>query len=167
MGEMKDTMKIVFSSQTYTRCDDKKISFIISSTGISILFAKPAKQPPDLFSFLSPLSVDVWVFMSAAYLGVSVLLFVLARSDTQNSILRKWTHVRIQQFTGWHRTIGNRVTRAIKNQKNWRIFGTCITAFGNIHTIHSSHELNYLHHCCRVQFGTENENINFLQVNDG
>jgi glutamate receptor, ionotropic, invertebrate len=37
------------------------------------------KQPPDLFSFLSPLSVDVWVFMLAAYLGVSVMLFVLAR----------------------------------------------------------------------------------------
>lgn len=47
--------------------------------GISILFSKPVKQPPDLFSFLSPLSVDVWVFMLAAYLGVSVLLFVLAR----------------------------------------------------------------------------------------
>lgn len=47
--------------------------------GISILFSKPVKQPPDLFSFLSPLSVDVWVFMSAAYLGVSVMLFVLAR----------------------------------------------------------------------------------------
>lgn len=44
------------------------------------MFAKPAKQPPDLFSFLSPLSVEVWVFMIAAYLGVSVLLFVLARS---------------------------------------------------------------------------------------
>lgn len=47
--------------------------------GISILFSKSVKQPPDLFSFLSPLSVDVWVFMLAAYLGVSVMLFVLAR----------------------------------------------------------------------------------------
>lgn len=48
-------------------------------SGISILFSKPVKQPPDLFSFLSPLSVDVWIFMLAAYLGVSVMLFVLAR----------------------------------------------------------------------------------------
>lgn len=47
--------------------------------GISILFAKPVKQPPDLFSFMSPLSLDVWVYMATAYMGVSVLLFVLAR----------------------------------------------------------------------------------------
>ncbi|CRL04875.1 CLUMA_CG017927, isoform A [Clunio marinus] len=52
---------------------------ILNMTGISILFSKPVKQPPDLFSFLSPLSVEVWVFMLAAYLGVSVMLFVLAR----------------------------------------------------------------------------------------
>lgn len=47
--------------------------------GISILFAKPVKQPPDLFSFMSPLSLDVWIYMATAYMGVSVLLFVLAR----------------------------------------------------------------------------------------
>lgn len=37
------------------------------------------KKPPNLFSFLSPLSLDVWIYMATAYLGVSVLLFVLAR----------------------------------------------------------------------------------------
>nr|CAH7752040.1 unnamed protein product [Callosobruchus chinensis] len=47
--------------------------------GISILYRKPIKQPPNLFSFLSPLSLDVWIYMATAYLGVSVLLFVLAR----------------------------------------------------------------------------------------
>lgn len=47
--------------------------------GVSILFAKPIKQPPKLFSFLSPLSLDVWIYMATAYLGVSILLFVLAR----------------------------------------------------------------------------------------
>uniref|UniRef100_A0A8W7PX02 Ionotropic glutamate receptor L-glutamate and glycine-binding domain-containing protein n=1 Tax=Anopheles coluzzii TaxID=1518534 RepID=A0A8W7PX02_ANOCL len=39
----------------------------------------PVKQPPNLFSFLSPLSLDVWIYMATAYLGVSVLLFILAR----------------------------------------------------------------------------------------
>ena len=48
-------------------------------TGVSILFKKPMKKPPNLFSFLSPLSLDVWIYMATAYLGVSVLLFILAR----------------------------------------------------------------------------------------
>ncbi|KAI5730902.1 hypothetical protein M8J77_001892 [Diaphorina citri] len=47
--------------------------------GISILYRKPAKKQPDLFSFLEPLSFDVWVYMATAYLGVSLLLFFLAR----------------------------------------------------------------------------------------
>lgn len=47
--------------------------------GVSILYAKPVPQPKDLFSFLSPLSLDVWIYMATAYLGVSVLLFVLSR----------------------------------------------------------------------------------------
>ncbi|KAL9900013.1 kainate-type ionotropic glutamate receptor subunit 1D isoform 1-T1 [Glossina fuscipes fuscipes] len=47
--------------------------------GVSILYRKPVKQPPNLFSFLSPLSLDVWIYMATAYLGVSVLLFILAK----------------------------------------------------------------------------------------
>ena len=48
---------------------------------MSILFKKPMKKPPNLFSFLSPLSLDVWIYMATAYLGVSVLLFILARFE--------------------------------------------------------------------------------------
>jgi hypothetical protein len=47
--------------------------------GISILFKKPEKKNPGLFSFLSPLSFEIWVYMMAAYLVVSFSLFVLAR----------------------------------------------------------------------------------------
>ncbi|CAG0899600.1 unnamed protein product, partial [Cyprideis torosa] len=49
------------------------------NTGISILFIAPTKQPPSLFSFLSPLSLDVWFYMSAAYVFASLILFALAR----------------------------------------------------------------------------------------
>ena len=52
--------------------------------GVSILFKKPMKKPPNLFSFLSPLSLDVWIYMATAYLGVSVLLFILARYVSNN-----------------------------------------------------------------------------------
>ena len=51
----------------------------LSTSGVSILFKKPMKKPPNLFSFMSPLSLDVWIYMATAYLGVSVLLFILAR----------------------------------------------------------------------------------------
>lgn len=47
--------------------------------GITILYRKPVPKPPDLFSFLSPLSIEVWVYMIAAYLCVSFMLFVIAR----------------------------------------------------------------------------------------
>ncbi|XP_041354754.1 glutamate receptor ionotropic, kainate 2-like isoform X2 [Gigantopelta aegis] len=47
--------------------------------GITILYKKPTPKSPELFSFLSPLSVEVWVYMIAAYLCVSFMLFVIAR----------------------------------------------------------------------------------------
>lgn len=47
--------------------------------GISILFKKPTKNSSNLFSFLQPLSEEVWMYMVTAYLGVSIILFLLAR----------------------------------------------------------------------------------------
>ncbi|KAL1484595.1 hypothetical protein MTO96_049985 [Rhipicephalus appendiculatus] len=48
--------------------------------GISILYKKADKKPPWLFSFhLAPLSLEVWIYMSTAFLGVSLFLFVVAR----------------------------------------------------------------------------------------
>lgn len=55
--------------------------------GISILYAKPEVPPPNLFSFLSPFSLDVWIYMATGYLGVSLLLLLLSRmapSDWEN-----------------------------------------------------------------------------------
>lgn len=49
------------------------------SLGISILFTKPMKEPPALFSFFDPFSFEVWIYMAGAYVGVSVILFILAR----------------------------------------------------------------------------------------
>ncbi|KAL1486004.1 hypothetical protein MTO96_047140 [Rhipicephalus appendiculatus] len=49
------------------------------STGISILFKKPEKSDPSLFSFLHPFSVDVWLYMLTAYLAVSLLIFIMGR----------------------------------------------------------------------------------------
>uniref|UniRef100_A0A182U976 Glutamate receptor 1 n=1 Tax=Anopheles melas TaxID=34690 RepID=A0A182U976_9DIPT len=58
---------------------DGLVKHLLDRVSISILYAKPVQQPKDLFSFLSPLSLDVWIYTATAYLGVSVLLFVLSR----------------------------------------------------------------------------------------
>ncbi|KAL8590665.1 Glutamate receptor ionotropic, kainate 1 [Nucella lapillus] len=47
--------------------------------GISILFKMPRREKPGLFSFLSPLAVEIWLYVIGAYLLVSFTIFVLAR----------------------------------------------------------------------------------------
>lgn len=47
--------------------------------GITILFKKPEPEPPKLFSFLDPLSIDVWIYLLAGFMCVSFMLFVIAR----------------------------------------------------------------------------------------
>ncbi|XP_076751091.1 glutamate receptor ionotropic, kainate 2 isoform X2 [Xylocopa sonorina] len=47
--------------------------------GISILYQKPMKTPPSLFSFLSPFSAGVWWYLIGAYIFVSVLLYIIGR----------------------------------------------------------------------------------------
>ena len=64
---------------TYEREQAVDFTMPFMNLGVSILFKKPYKKPPNLFSFLSPLSLDVWIYMATAYMGVSVLLFILAR----------------------------------------------------------------------------------------
>ncbi|CAF3808094.1 unnamed protein product [Rotaria sordida] len=47
--------------------------------GISILMSKPERTKPDVFSFMAPLSKDIWMCVTFAYIGVSVILFLVSR----------------------------------------------------------------------------------------
>ena len=47
--------------------------------GIGILFKMPTSTPTRLFSFMSPLAVDIWLYVVAAYVLVSATLFIVAR----------------------------------------------------------------------------------------
>ncbi|KAF0718226.1 glutamate receptor ionotropic, kainate 2-like, partial [Aphis craccivora] len=47
--------------------------------GISILFSKPKEPETNLFSFTQPLSFHVWIYTATAYLGLSIILYILAR----------------------------------------------------------------------------------------
>lgn len=66
---------------TITAARQKAVDFTspFMNLGITILYKKPTKQPPDLFSFISPFSYQVWGWLAGAYVGVSALLFLLGR----------------------------------------------------------------------------------------
>jgi hypothetical protein len=66
-------------SITYEREQGVDFTMPFMNLGITILYTKPVKQDPNLFSFLSPLSLGVWIYMVTAYLAVSLLLYMLAR----------------------------------------------------------------------------------------
>lgn len=66
---------------TITYMREKFIDFSkpFMNTGISILYRKPNSTNNGFFSFLNPMTPDIWVYILLAYLGVSCVLFVIAR----------------------------------------------------------------------------------------
>ncbi|NXQ61378.1 GRIK3 protein, partial [Anthoscopus minutus] len=75
---------------TITHVREKAIDFSkpFMTLGVSILYRKPNGTNPSVFSFLNPLSPDIWMYILLAYLGVSCVLFVIASvyMDTQNGV---------------------------------------------------------------------------------
>ena len=47
--------------------------------GISIMMKRTNVRSKDLFSFLSPLSQEIWTCLIFAYFGVSIVLFLVSR----------------------------------------------------------------------------------------
>ena len=90
-------------SITYERADVVDFTREFMQTGISLLYQKSKKSAPELFSFLSPLSNDVWFYMLAVYAVVSVMLFVLARFTPYEWVkphpCQGEAHLRENQFT--------------------------------------------------------------------
>nr|XP_045721186.1 glutamate receptor ionotropic, kainate 2 [Mirounga angustirostris] len=76
---MKADLAVAPLAITYVR--EKVIDFSkpFMTLGISILYRKPNGTNPGVFSFLNPLSPDIWMYILLAYLGVSCVLFVIAR----------------------------------------------------------------------------------------
>lgn len=59
---------------TYNREQVVDFTMPFMNLGISVLYRKPIKQPPNLFSFLSPLSLDVWCYMAVSPSDFTYLL---------------------------------------------------------------------------------------------
>ncbi|XP_015781956.1 glutamate receptor ionotropic, kainate 2-like isoform X1 [Tetranychus urticae] len=64
---------------TYTRESVIDFTKPFMNLGIGILFKIPSNMPTRLFSFMSPLAVDIWLYVLAAYILVSSTLFIVAR----------------------------------------------------------------------------------------
>jgi ionotropic glutamate receptor len=47
------------------------------SLGISIMVYKPTKLGPNVFSFMSPLSNEIWLCVFFAFIGVSILIIII------------------------------------------------------------------------------------------
>ncbi|XP_038658263.1 glutamate receptor ionotropic, kainate 1 isoform X3 [Scyliorhinus canicula] len=77
--EHKADLAVAPLTITYVR--EKVIDFSkpFMTLGISILYRKPNGTNPGVFSFLNPLSPDIWMYVLLACLGVSCVLFVIAR----------------------------------------------------------------------------------------
>nr|CAH7759919.1 unnamed protein product [Callosobruchus chinensis] len=72
---------MAIAAMTITSERERVIDFSkpFMSLGISIMIKKPVKQKPGVFSFLNPLSKEIWVSVMFAYVAVSIVLFVVAR----------------------------------------------------------------------------------------
>lgn len=56
------------------------------SLGISIMIKEPVKQRPGVFTFMNPLSMEIWMCVVFAYIGVSIVLFLVSRYICSGSV---------------------------------------------------------------------------------
>ncbi|KAI5106339.1 glutamate receptor ionotropic, kainate 3, partial [Silurus meridionalis] len=78
---MEHRADLAVAPLTITFVREKVIDFSkpFLNTGISILYRRPNNTNTGFFSFLKPMTPDIWVYILLAYLGVSCVLFVIAR----------------------------------------------------------------------------------------
>lgn len=72
---------IAIAPLTITLVREEVIDFSkpFMSLGISIMIKKPQKSKPGVFSFLDPLAYEIWMCIVFAYIGVSVVLFLVSK----------------------------------------------------------------------------------------
>lgn len=82
IGElMADRADFAICDLTITSERESAVDFTMPfmTLGISILFEKPKKEDPSLFSFMKPFSSDVWLCLIGCFLLVSLSLFIMGR----------------------------------------------------------------------------------------
>ncbi|EDV96485.1 glutamate receptor 1 [Drosophila grimshawi] len=82
VGELlRKEADIAIAAMTITAERERVIDFTkpFMSLGISIMIKKPVKQTPGVFSFLNPLSQEIWMSVIFSYVGVSIVLYFVTR----------------------------------------------------------------------------------------
>ncbi|XP_019882341.1 glutamate receptor 1 isoform X1 [Camponotus floridanus] len=82
VGELiRKEADIAIAPITITSDRERVIDFSkpFMSLGISIMIKKPIKQKSGVFSFLNPLSKEIWVCVIFSYIAVSIVLFIVSR----------------------------------------------------------------------------------------
>lgn len=72
---------MIIAPMTISSARERFIDFTkpYMSLGISIMIKKPSDQVAHVFSFMDPLSYEIWMCILFAYVGVSVVLFLVSR----------------------------------------------------------------------------------------
>ncbi|XP_018309332.1 glutamate receptor ionotropic, kainate 2 isoform X3 [Mycetomoellerius zeteki] len=78
---MRHKADLAVGSMTINYARERVIDFTkpFMNLGISILFKVPTSHQARLFSFMNPLAIEIWLYVLAAYVLVSVTMFVVAR----------------------------------------------------------------------------------------
>uniref|UniRef100_H2YA62 Glutamate receptor n=1 Tax=Ciona savignyi TaxID=51511 RepID=H2YA62_CIOSA len=82
IGEVKyQQAHMAVAPLTITSAREAVVDFTkpFMTLGISIMIKKPEKQTYNIFSFLDPLSAEIWICIVFAYIGVSVVLYLVSR----------------------------------------------------------------------------------------
>ncbi|XP_013173526.1 PREDICTED: glutamate receptor ionotropic, kainate 2-like [Papilio xuthus] len=77
--ELNAEMAISDITITSERSAVVEFSMPFMSLGISMLVRERDPQQPDMFSFIKPLALDVWLYLATAYIIVSFVLLICAR----------------------------------------------------------------------------------------
>lgn len=72
---------IAVADLTITGKREKAVDFTLPfmTTGVSILFMKPAKAESSLFGFLSPFTISVWIYLLLTTALISLIFFICGR----------------------------------------------------------------------------------------
>lgn len=82
IGEMLDkNHDLATTDLTITHERQTGVDFTIPfiTLGISILHSKPKAAALNLWAFLDPFSLEVWLYTATAFIGVSLLMYIVAR----------------------------------------------------------------------------------------
>nr|AWT23260.1 IR15 [Hycleus cichorii] len=77
--DRKADLAICDLTTTYERRKAVDFTNPFMTLGISILYAKPNKPPPEILAFTNPLSLDIWLYMATGFIIMSLIIYMAAR----------------------------------------------------------------------------------------